>query len=873
MLCGASKVPTAVRRSRRTHGVRRAASDHEVASVDTTRERHVRRALVAVLRRGNGGAAAVGRICLHFPESDATMTFQSFFATARGSSSDKPFPYQERLATEAWPELLDIPTGLGKTAAVVLAWAYKRSQGDTGTPRRLVYCLPMRSLVEQTAAEAKSYMSNLGREAEVHSLLGGADAEELRAFLDHPEREAILVGTQDMLLSRALNRGYGMSRYQWPIAFGLLHNDALWVFDETQLMGVGVETSAQLEGLRRKLGSLVPSRSLWVSATLGRRQIETVDHPRPSTGFVVSKLSDADRAHPTVRTRVESRKSVTKASLVVPSKAGELAKYAEAVADLILRERKNGGRTLGIFNRVQRAQAVYSALVKKLGSAEAVTLIHSRFRAADRRAAEAKMREAETGIVIATQAIEAGVDITSAVMVSEIAPWSSMVQRLGRLNRYGECADARCLWIGIEAGSADGALPYEPDELQAATEILERMTDVGPASLASVDAPTRSVIRPVLRRRDLLDLFDTTPELLGQDLDVSRYIRDGDDLDVSVFWRELDRRPDGSQPSPSRDELCSVSLSQARAYLERLAKASKEADAPGAQAYAWDPLAERWVPTQRPHPGQVLMVGTAAGGYDTNLGFTGEASHRPKALAAPSNEGIERESSDADPATAIGTWVELADHLGHVEEAARVIVQLLEMDARWRRSVLEAARFHDVGKAHPVFQQMLGPADTGRLWAKSAGTGTRSSRPGFRHEWASALAWLQTVPEGTPDRELVAYLIAAHHGKVRMSVRSSPIERAPDDDRVFARGVWDGDELPAVNMPDGRHVPALALDASPVRMGPGCWLEMTARLRDDPEIGPFALAYLEALVRVADARASRDERLAAHIAEGRIDVQ
>ena len=42
-----------------------------------------------------------------------------------------------------------------------------------------------------------------------------------------------------MLLSRALNRGYGMSRYRWPMHFGLLNNDCLWVMDEVQLMGRG----------------------------------------------------------------------------------------------------------------------------------------------------------------------------------------------------------------------------------------------------------------------------------------------------------------------------------------------------------------------------------------------------------------------------------------------------------------------------------------------------------------------------------------------------------------------------------------------------------------------------------------------------------
>ena len=66
-----------------------------------------------------------------------------------------------------------------------------------------------------------------------------------------PERPAILIGTQDMLLSRALMRGYGMGRFGWPIDFGLLHTDTLWVFDEVQLMGAGLATSAQLEAFRR----------------------------------------------------------------------------------------------------------------------------------------------------------------------------------------------------------------------------------------------------------------------------------------------------------------------------------------------------------------------------------------------------------------------------------------------------------------------------------------------------------------------------------------------------------------------------------------------------------------------------------------------
>ena len=64
---------------------------------------------------------------------------------------------------------------------------------------------------------------------------------------------AILIGTQDMLLSRALNRGYAAGRARWPLEFGLLNNDCLWAFDEIQLMDTGLATSLQLDAWRRSL--------------------------------------------------------------------------------------------------------------------------------------------------------------------------------------------------------------------------------------------------------------------------------------------------------------------------------------------------------------------------------------------------------------------------------------------------------------------------------------------------------------------------------------------------------------------------------------------------------------------------------------------
>ncbi|MGB5234434.1 MAG: hypothetical protein WBN85_04565 [Candidatus Macondimonas sp.] len=100
------------------------------------------------------------------------MEYQDFFGKAYGTTPQAgfaPYSFQRHLAENSWPDLVNVPTGMGKTAGVVLAWLWKRGwrQGtrsgelDHGTPRRLVYCLPMRVLVEQTVANIEGWLKAL----------------------------------------------------------------------------------------------------------------------------------------------------------------------------------------------------------------------------------------------------------------------------------------------------------------------------------------------------------------------------------------------------------------------------------------------------------------------------------------------------------------------------------------------------------------------------------------------------------------------------------------------------------------------------------------------------------------------------------------
>ncbi len=801
--------------------------------------------------------------------------YLDFFRTAFAQGQRTPYPYQERLASDsAWPELLDIPTGMGKTAAVTLAWLYKRGWRKGGrkadidevTPRRLIWCLPMRVLVEQTQENISGWLENLNilgdageGKVSVHLLIGGE--QDLKTWAEHPEEDMVLIGTQDMLLSRALMRGYGMSRYQWPIHFALLHNDCLWAFDEVQLMGAGLATSAQLEAFRRQFPLAKSSRSIWLSATLKKDWLGTVDLADQLPDFNPLGLNDADRTQ--AAERLDARKALHRAEITLTSEASKkdgMSIYVAKLTEAILKKHSPDGQTLVIINRVDRAQQLFQQLRQDRPEHDDL-LIHARFRPVERSQQNKKLNAPVSDrIIVATQAIEAGVDISSKTLFTELAPWSSLVQRFGRCNRYGEHKidnAAQAFWIDIEKGA--DALPYESEALQHAREKLVELDDVGPGNLPPTDE--ERPLSAVLRRKDLLDLFNTDPDLSGFDVDVSDYIRDKGAPGLQVFWRDFgqDLNKPEAQPAPHRNELCPVSLGQAKSIGRGKGKRP---------AWYWNSLAMQWQRLDSgPRPGMTLLLDAADGGYDETLGFTGDGQQAKKPVLIVECEQDKQNKSFGDDWRSHGkTSVLLADHLGNVAGAAKSLCAAVGEGAN-ADEVIRAARWHDVGKAHDVFQETMhgrSPALEDKLLAKSD-CRRRHSRPYFRHELASALAWLAQHDDPNKPHskiDLIAYLIAAHHGKVRMSLRAMPNETPPENPKKrFARGVWEGDQLPALSF-DGEQSDEVELKLALMELGEGeqgsSWTARTLALLE--EHGPFHLAWLETLVRLADWRASAEEQ-------------
>ncbi|MCA9536099.1 MAG: hypothetical protein KC593_20575, partial [Myxococcales bacterium] len=345
---------------------------------------------------------------------------------------------------------------MGKTLGVVGAWAYHRLyRGDTSWPRRLVLTLPMRVLVEQTERVVRDFLGAAGMlaaganidggpavGAAVHTIMGGVATEPWHLCPDQP---AVLLGTQDMLLSRALNRGYASPRARWPMEYAALNRDCLWVVDEIQLMGVGLSTSAQLQAFRCSDRAVGTTATWWMSATL---QSSWLAHGELRAD--VDALDAACLRIPAEERHGGSFSGAKTCEVVTIPRASDknLSAWAQSVLDA--HEQSTGGAhgrvTLAVCNTVDDAVALHSQLQKqaaKAGSTAELRLVHSRFRPMERAAwVDAFLSREACGpgvdrIIVATQVVEAGVDISATTLITQLAPWASMVQRFGRCARYG----------------------------------------------------------------------------------------------------------------------------------------------------------------------------------------------------------------------------------------------------------------------------------------------------------------------------------------------------------------------------------------------------------------------------------------------------
>ena len=743
------------------------------------------------------------------------VSYQDFFSQVM---EPKPYPWQEKLSNWNGEAIAAVaaPTGAGKESGAVVPWLYAHSYGKP-VPTRLIYALPTRSLVDQVYTNIQQVVKNSRlRDIKVYCLKGGQIEHGFEQDLTQP---AILIGTQDQLLSRALNRGFGVSWGQRPLHCAALTNDCRWILDEIQLTGVAYSTLVQLYKHWRTLGTYGPMQLCLMSATFDDAPLR-----REGLTFDRFELSAADFDSETLSAKVKRPKPVFRASV------GNI----EDVASLVRAKHVPGTLSLVVVNTVARAREIGERL-KDL----APLVIHSRFLGIDREARQ-KGLYSYRGLIISTQVVEAGVDLDANLLITELCPWSSFVQRCGRCGRNDYTKAVEIHWLDYREGWQPA--PYSKEECQDARDRLLKLNDANLDALSKIRRPDLKLDGPPLLKSDAETFFCTHHKKrdAGLTARAPEYVRDVKSFTVSVLCLWSAEPP---KRLPHQRYVCPVPTEELKQFCQ----------SHNVNHLVWGE--DEWA-IKTPENGDVVWLPLTAGGYSHDVGWTGDPAHKLKPYA------IKFEPQYNDPNYKFD--LPLGLHLKDAEEALQQFIphlQRLGLSEALIQELCRCARWHDWGKAHDLWQAYA--RTKGELIAKSERYGHWRELNGYRHELAGAFA---AASQGAPF--LAQYLIAAHHGKVRDSLL--PPHPSEQLDPQVLRGVELGTSLPPVEVFDEGNgvvesLPAVTL-AFPDKVQR--WSKQVKELLR--EYGPYRLIYLEALIRNADVQASklRDET---YLSEQEID--
>jgi CRISPR-associated endonuclease/helicase Cas3 len=599
--------------------------------------------------------------------------FAAFFQALWGF---EPFPWQqdllERLASGkdprrnydsgvgVWPDVLDLPTGSGKTAALDVAVFHLALEAlkkdDRRAPLRIAYVVDRRLIVDDAfaraermsqalrwslldderaikLAESKPDLTEAIRRVRAEgavkraalrlcelagsdqppliarSLRGGAPRED--DWARTPVQPTILCSTVDQVGSRLLFRGYGVSDRMKPIHAGLLGSDCLILLDEAHLSKPFRQT---LDAVRRMRA---PDNAPFGFALLTATPAQDGDGREKKPPFA---LSADDTAHPVLARRITAVKLARLIEITGKQGVDTESRRADAIAQearSIIDRLKAAGITYPavgvVVNRVARARAVFERLEVELKDAAKIILLIGPARPVDRdkhaaeldpiRTGQHKLRQemSEPLIVVATQTIEAGVDIDFDGLVTEVAALDALRQRFGRLNRDGRDIKAGALILAHKDDiSTKADDPVYGDRITATWQKLQQLaaeahgvvdfgvealrTRVNQYEASKLAAPTEDA--PVLMPA-YADLWSQTWPIPNADPDVALFLHGPDRAPASVqmVWRaDLDRRelvaardpPERARlielfalVPPRAAEAIDVPLWAARAFLER----------------------------------------------------------------------------------------------------------------------------------------------------------------------------------------------------------------------------------------------------------------------------------------------------------------
>jgi len=526
--------------------------------------------------------------------------FSAYFREVHGYD---PFPWQRRLTAQVleegrWPEVIDLPTGTGKTAVLDTAVFALAAQPEV-FPRRVVFVIDRRIVVDQVVERAQliqrkiqegsgsklPLIKDLLREISGESPLGVAalrggiqiDGEWAR----RPDEPWVMVSTVDQFGSRLLFRGYGVSPKMRPVHAGLAGNDCLVILDEVHLSRAFAQTLQEVSALGSN--GYLPKRF---------QVVEMSATPTNSNGHQEPfRLTAEDLASShELRRRVKAAKSAK----LREARTGQPHVAIPAEMKKILKSDLDGSiRSVGVIvNRVRTARETHRALVEAGFSAYLLT---GRMRPLDKaRSLEAisalvdpdKEPDGEgLTVVVATQAIEVGADFSFDALITEAAPIDSLRQRFGRLDRRGTLAErtgrpAKAWIVGVKSAlNPRQPDPVYRDSARATWQELQQIEGFDPIDFSPLPQMphqfSEECFAPPAQAPLLLSTYmdawvQTNPEPVVQpavDWFLHGIEQEPRIADVSIAWR-YDRSLQALREVPLRSaEYLQVPINAAKAWL------------------------------------------------------------------------------------------------------------------------------------------------------------------------------------------------------------------------------------------------------------------------------------------------------------------
>jgi CRISPR-associated endonuclease/helicase Cas3 len=906
-------------------------------------------------------------------------TFDQSFRAATGHS---PFRWQQRfygqLLEGILPSRCNIPTGLGKTSIIpiwllALAEQLRSRSAAALLPRRLVYIVDRRVVVDQATEEVEGLLAKMqtallspapGTFGELAiclqkagctkdsspftvSTLRGQHADN-RLWLRDPSRPAVIIGTVDMIGSRLLFSGYGgLGRYSRSLHAGLLAQDALVILDEAHLCPAFVETLAALRRQLNRSSSIKPLHVMLLSATqLPDGEASSTVASANGNDFHLEPKQDLKDSE--VTRRLQAAKAL---AFLKPPKAEEEEKKDAYVArmahEAVALARSDSAvvvfaNTVDLVNRVSAAlnssphsvpENQILTLTGEMRGKERDELVdHSVFGLFRQRRRD-RGKLSSPIFLVATAAAEVGINFDADHAVCDLVTLERMVQRFGRVNRFGD-GSANIRIVLPAAGGKEQADSPEATTLRLlqSLPLVRGGLDASPAALSQIinghpDAQNAFAPRPPCPPLDDARLDDwSLTTLSGRDFpraQVSYWLRGltpDDTPHTWLAWRAdleyaatADDAAQMAQTIPLRPaELAQVNTLRAGDLIGKLRERAPEAFAalldpagnwsglrlgdlrekkevrdrllrfatvvlPASIGGLKDGLLDNsdkpvrdvvdvnlfrrvllqqtsdgWQAHQLPFNAAATALGTfesipsacrklprALGSKTKFLTISGAEDEAEEDLV-PDSESVEARplcrvayfaSPDGAAELALSedfaslqrADVPLAEHNAAAADIARRLTAKLKLPAELADAVVQACARHDVGKRQPQWQKAIGNPH-GPPLAKSANTGfDRAVTGGYRHEFGSLLeAARDPALAAHKHRDLILHLIAAHHGHARPGFSPEAFEILPLQRECAA-----------------------AVHEAELRF---------ARLQT--EFGWWQLAYLEALVKCADALAS-----------------